>query len=505
MRMTRVVLLAAVAAGCGSQAPSAPPPAPAGRTLTGKAVRTMITDSGSTDVPINLQANLLALQFPQPDGSWTDYGVIADPLGNFTAQDLPDGPYWFENYNEFSTTVTPPLARQFVWTDADAITIQAYGIGRTDLKIASLPTTLDLDLSGLVPTTQGVELDLASANLGLATFVAPALQPGATTVSQSQKWGGLPLGSAAAHDRLMLAESTITRDAATGVDIFGPVAAVTLSDLEMTDGQANPVTAALAPVAATPVDVSWKRSAFNALAPSIHPTRAGQAVRSQLGVLAVPGGASHGLGAGSNFVMFPLDGLGDPTADLQITLPMRNPYPASWLYTFFESDVLVHVPTPDHPELGEQVFVASLFTATGELPSADKPVVPIISPARNPTIAGQDLFEDQNGVGLTPRIAWQPPAIGTPTAYFLDIYRWDFTYDSSSQQQLASLTLWAELVVPGDVTSVRVPDRVLDPGGQYLIGITAQHAEGQDLRTGSPSYDSVPLGVAALVGNTFTP
>jgi hypothetical protein len=143
--------------------------------------------------------------------------------------------------------------------------------------------------------------------------------------------------------------------------------------------------------------------------------------------------------------------------------------------------------------------VAVMEVNTNELPSAEHPVVPLITPPRAPQIDGHDLFSDATGVGETPMLAWSPPATGQPTAYVVLFRRWDLQFNDPE------LIDDSTLIVPGDVTSVRVPAHVLDPGVQYLVHIAAISQPGQDVRVHSLYALGIPFGYAELVTNTFAP
>ena len=61
------------------------------------------------------------------------------------------------------------------------------------------------------------------------------------------------------------------------------------------------------------------------------------------------------------------------------------------------------------------------------------PMVPRLSPARAPTLNGQDAFGNLTGVGLTPRLAWSAPAAGQPTHYLVRVF--ELYVDGSATRQ----------------------------------------------------------------------
>ena len=123
----------------------------------------------------------------------------------------------------------------------------------------------------------------------------------------------------------------------------------------------------------------------------------------------------------------------------------------------------------------------------------------VTTPPRAPTINGLDLFTDHDGVGVTPTIAWQKPSVGQPTAYVINIDHWELDSFSGGLSPVVSL------IVPGDVTSVRVPARVLESGEHYMMQIDAMYQAGQDVRLHSLNTVGVPSGTASVITGTFVP
>jgi hypothetical protein len=106
-------------------------------------------------------------------------------------------------------------------------------------------------------------------------------------------------------------------------------------------------------------------------------------------------------------------------------------------------------------------------------------IAPVLGPVLSPRIAGNDAFVPQSGVGLTPVISWDPPALGTATSYRLEIFSADFS---------TSITVFVRAG-----TSFVVPPGMLTAGQQYFAVITSQSAPHDTLnapayRGGVPSY-----------------
>jgi hypothetical protein len=184
--------------------------------------------------------------------------------------------------------------------------------------------------------------------------------------------------------------------------------------------------------------------------------------------------------------------------DLDLPFALRNPFPRSWLFGDYQIGFPIVIPTPDDP--GQALAIGTgMEVITDQLPDSAHPIVPLVTPPRTPSIDGKTLFADHDGMGLTPTISWSAPAQGTPTAYVITVLSWQLQFNNSGLLPVATL------IVPGDVTSVRMPDRVLVPGERYLLRLAAISQAGQDVRTHSLYTLGTPYGYAELWGNTFSP
>ncbi|HTL33678.1 MAG TPA: hypothetical protein VL326_11165, partial [Kofleriaceae bacterium] len=241
----------------------------------------------------------------------------------------------------------------------------------------------------------------------------------------------------------------------------------------------------------------WNRSEFDAISKDINPNVSANEGQQFL-FRSMPGGAQYGTSVLAPLV-FAFDAFQVPgTTDIDLPFTITNPFPASWLFNevaMFYS-VPLNVPGTPGATLSYSVW---LLTITNEIASAEHPLRPLVSPPRAPTINGLDLFTDHDGVGVTPTIAWQKPSLGQPTAYALNIPHWD--HDQVGGQ----LSPVASLIVPGDVTSVRVPARVLQSGEHYMMQIEAISQAGQDVRVHSLNTFGLPSGSASVITGTFVP
>jgi hypothetical protein len=184
------------------------------------------------------------------------------------------------------------------------------------------------------------------------------------------------------------------------------------------------------------------------------------------------------------------------TRDLSGTFHITNPYPSDWLYAKYSVSFAVSCPLAGLGSPGNAEAEIGLITAEIGGPSVANLE---LGPASAPQIDGLDLREPQTGVGGEPTVSWTAPAIGTPTAYELHISELD-------NSPFGGLTLHedVELIVPGDVTSVTLPQDVLADGTIYQIRIRAIARDGQNART-APFRSGMPVAYADLFTNYFVP
>lgn len=484
-------------AACGDNQPppppsQPPPPAPSPtRSITGLATLVTSNPSGSSaTVPIGLHDTLVSAHFPR-DAGWDVHQGVSDSHGHFLIEDVPEGPYWLELYD------VPTGDRQFLWTDASSLAFEEHQIGRPDAIPADRNSSMRFGpMAGLDPVQVDDSLQLTSGNLGLALNLFGALVPDATALDVTRGWAGQPLISAAHGDDVMLAQVRNSVDA-TGVPYLSVIKSASLDAIEQLDNATTQATGTFTTPPDLTYDLHWDRPAFAAASVDGSPARVGPVAVENFLFRAVPGGSRYG---GSVFapVVLGLDStlLTDST-ELEHEFAIKNPYPASWLFNDFTMIFPITIPVPGVPEQSLQ-FSSVIELTTADLPTHDQPIEPLVSAPRTPTIDGRDLFADQDDIDPTPTIAWTAPAIGTPDAYLVTVQRWEL------QVGIADVGQVATLVVPGDVTSVRLPDHVLEGGGHYLIVIESLAQPGIAVRTQSLFTVGLPLGLANLVSNTFS-
>lgn len=92
-------------------------------------------------------------------------------------------------------------------------------------------------------------------------------------------------------------------------------------------------------------------------------------------------------------------------------------------------------------------------------------IQPTVSPVTAAKINGNDLFTAQTGLGTTPTLTWQAPAVGTPTWYAVRIVSLTNKAGNTAQQAVATFITTQ--------MSLQIPANVLTAGQSYVFRIDA--------------------------------
>jgi hypothetical protein len=291
------------------------------------------------------------------------------------------------------------------------------------------------------------------------------------------------LSDAMAGDRVLI----IQRRAGQALRVLAP------APFTQTEGEPVTISGTFEKVRETTLTGDWDVPAFAALAKDSHPeARLG---RSDFDIEAETGGPGRRI-----YVPYPaaVHHSWVPPEDLAPGTPFEthyetsyaNPFPAAWplmatLVTYFELPPYIP-PGGVEPTLRETVVSVTMPAA--ELAQAR--VGPRLGPPRNLRIGGKSAYADLSGVGLSPTVEWDPPALGTAAGYWVSIVRADVDYDFSGG-------------VGTQDTSVKIPPGILKEGVRYFIQVGAttafsRSAPFRDEHSGAYAFAS---GISSL----FTP
>jgi len=122
-----------------------------------------------------------------------------------------------------------------------------------------------------------------------------------------------------------------------------------------------------------------------------------------------------------------------------------------------------------------------------------------VSPVKNPTINGKNLFTGQTGVGLTPTLSWTAPDVGTPNAYVVTVYLLTNNNGATESTQVNRVFL------PGSVTTTMLPASLLLTGQAYAFLISAYVDSSYDPTTAPWVNHKFPYGLSQSISGVVTP
>lgn len=424
--------------------------------VKGTAVDTFVTAQGEQQVPRDLTGAIIRALVPAGDGSFTSYPGAVTAAGVFEIPGVPEGPYYLN------------VDGRFIVTSARTIDIGRHVVGRSTQRSLAGSATLTLEIDGMIPWQQGDFLELYAPNAGAAyssveagSEVAPMV--GATSLSHGVDYRDAELPMAldpALGDEAFLIHGS-GKVSAEGVPYRALGAIAHLLPFAIDTGAEISVPATFEAVAQDrDRTIDWRATTYNAMLTGAVPGGATQFTNSLLGVVEVDERTYYSVP-----VLFSLQA--PAAADVQATVSYGNPFPAAWKehvqmsFNGFRSLSL-------DGRSGFSVATAGLFAEADMLAG---PIQPGIGPVQNVRVAGRDGTSDLNGITPRPAITWEPPALGTPTSYVVQVVR----------LVPSGTTRWSRQTV-GRVlttgTSVTLPEGILMPGAPHFIVVRAQSHPG---------------------------
>jgi hypothetical protein len=462
--------------------------------ITGKQILYSVSLSGAAAVPADFSMTAPAATVVLPDGGLETYPGTGDGQGNFTIEGVPAGASYY------LAVEGPDLGQNidtYVFTDLRRVDLSEWTLGRTDElnAEAGVQTSFVMNATGLVPWSPNDRFQLGSANLGNWQRLNMAACPdgGTSCTVDYPDWEKVPnpflIDPTRNDDTYVLQHRFID-----GGTVSASISGYTTGGFALAQGVVNTLDASLAPAPQVTTSVSWDHDAFKQLGASINPTA--EINRETLQILASPTPFTQGV---YGYGQAPILG-NDARTGAQIgsgtqaeSTTMVDPFPPSWpLFVYVDVGTEANVVLPASAALTgsfqEEGNVNCSFDAS-KLPT---PLAPAIGPVQQPLIGTQDAFKAQTGVGITPVLAWKPPALGTPTRYLVTV--WKLVV---SQKAITGSSYVARMVTQS--TQVQVPPGVLVPGGFYYFKFQTSLQGGTDpgalLAWGSPN-----CGAAAVSG-----
>jgi len=346
----------------------------------------------------------------------------------------------------------------------------AFDLGYTllgsgnNLQALIRPTPLGVSLTGLQAWASPDELMMFSADAGerlrsMEVWLDPSPDVGASAVQGVLDYT-LPLE----HYLIGRGDETWFLQLA---EVPGPVFEtralaryLRTTALVQRDGQSAQVTGDLTGGESRTLSLTWADDAF--LAASSQPGLALGIPQRYVTVEVLPGVAAHGrYDSGA-----PLAELWSGAASVPpqpMVIPYADPFPASWGRAIVGAvwrSARITAPglkTPLFWSLGVSVYGALSAFPEGQ-------VTPLVGPPREPRVNGQPASE-MSGVGTSPVLAWDPPALGHADYYSIEVYRVEADDSGTSTAPGATLYTTRE--------EARLPPQILEPGQRYLVVIGA--------------------------------
>ena len=440
----------------------------------------------------------LAALIPDGAGGFRTIRGTLKADGTMALPGIPPGPYWLSIGG-----------KGLLWTDRGTLDLGYRYLGRPDGVQPATNSNLSLTLNNLDPWSDMNGLMWQVPNLGIRVgfdsnqFSSGKPFDGDTALSSAllQHMSFVPLVEAAKGDVLTLLQPAYAQQGAFMARTIRK--AFTPDTLTEVDGTTASLTGSFVAPPDASVDLYWDGTREAAYQAQVRPDALKMGPFLEIDVQS--GGFIQGWLQGpgmdpqisSGGHPFPLSMSGPaPTQPIHQVLGFRDPYPATWPRVYVAT-------TPFSVNLtlnGNQGGLSSVMTVISDSPgTAAAPLAALVSPIQHPTLDGKDFFLDRTGVGTTPVLAWDPPALGSPVCYLIRVMTvvptqsggLSFATDSNSVMKVFG-------------TSVQIPPGTLVPGVSYVIEVRAV-VSGPGYDPAVPGRFTLPLGFAGCVSGLIQP
>ena len=480
------------------------------------AVTTYWTPTGKVDVPrVWLAASPFpAVLVPQSDGSVTRLQGAANPDGTFSIPDVPAGYYWLQ----LSTTGN-------YWTSTSGFDAGADYVG-TPVKTTaqSTTTTINFTLSGLDPIqSQDQFLIQPDTRDTLLPFISGGA-PGATTMSFGERVTS-NIDFSQISTLFFNQLEPVTSGTFSGLAL-GP--SLTQSNVAITDGGVNTITAALltSPKQSIPLNIkgsSWANNYQNVAPVTPTPRLTDFAVYAQpfvtdrvasglatitgpdltMLVPTVPSTAPFSI---TNYFCQESSGLFPPTfggvpappvppvilTDQDFgSISYGDPFPSAWPRVFeICQQATVQIPRPNSTTITDTFLLT--FGETTAIPTA--PIAPLVGPVQNPTLNGNSIFQSATLNSTNATLSWTTPAGAQPFGYYVTVFQLVTLSTGTIQYEGVARFGTAK-------TSMSVPQ--LAAGSTYIFQIVAWVNGAANMET-SPLRSQLPIAHSTVISAPIT-
>jgi hypothetical protein len=468
------------------------------RTVNGIGATTWISATSRQTVPQDFAAVPAEVIVRDAAGNLVSIPGIGGALGTFTIPGVPNGEYILHAGNHYLVTST------------NAPDLGTSRGGRPDLTPLYDDAFLDFHLTGLAPWDDASQLEFFSTEADDWDFVTnrvasdfDGIPEGQTEVSFrfDLSWtDGSPHGPSLIEgskgDHLYVAQLS-NATSSSGVPYIAMSRLVQFAPFDAVSGGNVPLNGAMLNVQqGNTIAADFRGSAFReAIVPDANPNTVFGCpdCGATFGVLGQAGTARDGFYTSNVDLLL----LGDPGgADLQTgTMSYGSPANAGLVGSWGEIGLVrwigqVFPQLPGALPAFQPFFSGINWTADARDFGAPRVLTPPISLVRNFRIDGQNAFADQTLGSLTPTVAWDAPAIGTPTLYSIDVFKLDVNPSNNRTFRQKVATIFTPnrsfTFLPG----------ILQSGHHYLFQMSAIDA---------PEQTNAPFRTVLNSASAFTP
>jgi hypothetical protein len=374
--------------------------------IDGTAVYHAIIGTGLQNYPQDLSSATIEIFLPDGKGGFTRIKGSGDSSGNFTVPNIPASTaFWLH----LPRTDNGFISDTYIWTNASDVDAGQLIIGRSDFSLASSGVTVvpdaTLTVTRVAPSFAWKSPDARS----FGTVAAPATSPLTTSF---QQMGGLLDQSKGDRGFLLHYETS-------GL-ISNVVESQTVDSITETDGgTTNLPAASMTANTGSTTDPNIKITQFDAINAALPGTTTPLTKNFTL--------YDTGYAGTEGWLpISPADNTPLSLINASLNSVTTDTDLGSISYGLVSKTGVAYAQLTD---LGSRAFTvgssAYVVQAVGTMmvsntvPTASNAIVPVLTQPLNPTIDGKNLLGDQSNLSLTPKVAWNPPAVGPPTAYEL--------------------------------------------------------------------------------------
>jgi hypothetical protein len=449
--------------------------------VTGRSMIFRVSLNGEQPEPVNLSTTAVTIYVGEADGGWSTHPGGGDATGGFAVPDVPLGrSFWLR------------VGDNYIYTSARDLDLSSRRYGRTNRVFPTLPSTgVDLQLTQLTPWEAGDGFQLASLGAGVRMFTRPftadaGIDALAVTVPFGVSKDALIDGSLG--DRVEISQFVA---ASSGGNMYGALRrSFRPAPFTMNDGATTPVSGVTVSLPVLNATIDWRRSEYEQFAAISVPPPGSPGAFSRFWLNALERGQALGTyDTGPQLVdYYELT----QTTDLLMTFTFGNPFDGTDIVTDSQIYFRTSYALPNATVFNEFSYIRDFDSLTA---SISAPIHPRLSPPLNPRLNGMSLFAPLAGVGISPTVSWDPPAVGNPTLYSVTVYELGVQNGATTSTTRATL-------ITADVKAV-LPPVLLRPGAVFYLRIAAQNDASRSITR--PFWSSNPHSLANLLTSTFTP